>query len=120
TPGRTGDPSPAEQGWLHCGPAGAGHFTKMVHNGVEYGLMAAYAEGFNILARAGAGRADRRDDAETAPLVDAKYYQYDIDIAAVAEVWRRGAVVSSWLLDLAASALHADPALSHFTPHVAD
>jgi 6-phosphogluconate dehydrogenase len=120
TPGRTGEPAPAEQGWLHCGPAGAGHFTKMVHNGVEYGLMAAYAEGFNILARAGAGLEDRRDDAETAPLVDAKYYRYEIDLAAVAEVWRRGAVVSSWLLDLAAAALHADPALSQFTPHVAD
>ncbi|MPY91912.1 MAG: decarboxylating 6-phosphogluconate dehydrogenase [Acidimicrobiia bacterium] len=120
TPGLGGAPSPAEQGYLHCGPAGAGHFTKMVHNGVEYGLMAAYAEGFNILAKAGIGLAGRAHDAETAPLADPRYYRYDIDVAAVAEVWRRGAVVSSWLLDLAATALHADPALEQFSTSVAD
>jgi 6-phosphogluconate dehydrogenase len=120
TPGATGAPTPAEQGYLHCGPAGAGHFTKMVHNGIEYGLMAAYAEGFNILAKAGAGREDRPRDAETAPLVDAKYYRYDIDLAQVSEVWRRGAVVSSWLLDLAATALRADPHLEQFTTNVSD
>ncbi len=120
TPGRTGDPSPAEQGYLHCGPAGAGHFTKMVHNGIEYGLMAAYAEGLNVLAKANAGKQGRSHDAETAPMMDAKYYRYDIDIAEVSEVWRRGAVVSSWLLDLAAQALLADPHLEQFGTSVAD
>ena len=117
-PHRRADPRRA--GLLHCGPAGAGHFTKMVHNGIEYGLMAAYAEGFNILAKAGAGHEGRSHDAETAPMMDAKYYRYDIDIAQVSEVWRRGAVVSSWLLDLAAQALLADPQLSQFGTSVAD
>ena len=109
TPGRTGDPTPAEQGYLHCGPTGAGHFVKMVHNGIEYGLMAAYAEGLNIIKHANAGKTERDADAETAPLEHPEHYQYDIDISDVAEVWRRGSVVSSWLLDLAASALHASP-----------
>jgi 6-phosphogluconate dehydrogenase len=120
TPGRTGDPTPAEMGYLHCGPNGAGHFVKMVHNGIEYGLMAAYAEGLNVLRHANAGNEQREDDAETAPLRDPDYYRYDIDTAAVAEVWRRGSVVSSWLLDLAASALAADPDLSSFGGRVAD
>ncbi len=120
TPGRSGDPSPAEQGWLHCGPSGAGHFVKMVHNGIEYGLMAAYAEGLNVLAKADIGAADHAVDAETAPLDDARYYQYDIDLAAVSEVWRRGSVVTSWLLDLTAEALLGDPMLDEFAGHVSD
>ena len=109
TPGRDGDPSPAEQGYLHCGPSGAGHFVKMVHNGIEYGLMAAYAEGLNIIKHANAGKGQRDADAETAPLEHPECYQYDIDIAEVAEVWRRGSVVASWLLDLTAAALHKSP-----------
>jgi len=120
TPGRTGEPAPEEQGWLHCGPNGAGHFVKMVHNGIEYGLMAAYAEGLAILRRANAGAEQLDADAETAPLLDAGYYRYDIDTAAVAEVWRRGSVVASWLLDLTASALAADPDLAGFTGRVSD
>ncbi|MGI9032744.1 MAG: phosphogluconate dehydrogenase (NAD(+)-dependent, decarboxylating) [Acidimicrobiales bacterium] len=120
TPGRTGDPARAEQGWLHCGPNGAGHFGKMVHNGIEYGIMAAYAEGLGILARANAGAEARSADAETAPLLDAEFYRYDIDTAAVAEVWRRGSVVASWLLDLTAAALAADPELAGFTGRVSD
>ncbi|MEX0847085.1 MAG: decarboxylating 6-phosphogluconate dehydrogenase, partial [Ilumatobacteraceae bacterium] len=100
TPGRTGDPTAAEQGWLHCGPSGAGHFVKMVHNGIEYGMMAAYAEGLNVLAKADIGLESHAKDAETAPLTHPQYYQYDFDLAAVTEVWRRGSVVSSWLLDL--------------------
>jgi 6-phosphogluconate dehydrogenase len=120
TPGRDGEPSPAEHGYLHCGPAGAGHFVKMVHNGIEYGLMAAYAEGLNILHKANAGRADRERDAETAPLRDAEYYRYDIDTAAVAEVWRRGSVVASWLLDLTAAALAETPDLDGFAGRVSD
>ena len=120
TPGLRGDPTPAEAGWLHCGPSGAGHFVKMVHNGIEYGLMAAYAEGLNILAKAGIGAEQHAVDAETAPLDDAKYYRYDIDLAAVAEVWRRGSVVSSWLLDLTAEALAVDPHLDAYTGHVSD
>ncbi|HWL42849.1 MAG TPA: decarboxylating 6-phosphogluconate dehydrogenase [Ilumatobacter sp.] len=120
TPGRSGEPSPAEQGWLHCGPPGAGHFVKMVHNGIEYGLMAAYAEGLNILAKAGIGAENHASDAETAPLDDAKYYQYDLDLAAVTEVWRRGSVVSSWLLDLTAEALVTDPLLDAYAGHVSD
>jgi 6-phosphogluconate dehydrogenase len=120
TPGREGDPAPAERGWLHCGPAGAGHFVKMVHNGIEYGLMAAYAEGLNVLAKAGIGRDDHPADAETAPLSDARYYQYDIDLAAVTELWRRGSVVTSWLLDLTAEALMHDPALDQYAGHVSD
>ena len=120
TPGRTGDFAPEEQGWLHCGPAGAGHFVKMVHNGIEYGLMAAYAEGLNILRHANAGTVHRETDAETTPLRDPKYYQYDLDIEAVAEVWRRGSVVASWLLDLTAAALVADPQLESFAGRVSD
>ncbi|MET1008511.1 MAG: phosphogluconate dehydrogenase (NAD(+)-dependent, decarboxylating), partial [Gaiellaceae bacterium] len=114
TPGRTGDPSPSEQGWYHCGPNGAGHFVKMVHNGIEYGLMAAYAEGLNVIAKADAGTRQRQQDAETAPLENPEWYRYEIDTAEVAEVWRRGSVVASWLLDLAASALHASPDLDDF------
>ncbi len=120
TPGRTGEPTPEEQGWLHCGPSGAGHFVKMVHNGIEYGLMAAYAEGLNILKHANAGKVTRDADAETAPLSDPQYYQYDLDIPAIAEVWRRGSVVGSWLLDLTASALHASPELEGFSGRVSD
>jgi len=120
TAGRSGDPTPAEQGWLHCGQTGAGHFVKMVHNGIEYGLMAAYAEGLNVLKNANVGRASASADAETAPLAHPEYYQYDIDIAAVAEVWRRGSVIQSWLLDLTAEALHADPELEEFSGHVSD
>ena len=120
TPGRTGDPSPAEHGYLHCGPNGAGHFVKMVHNGIEYGLMAAYAEGLNILHNADAGKVEREADAETAPLAQPEYYQYDIDIPEVAEVWRRGSVVGSWLLDLTAAALRESPDLEGFTGRVSD
>ncbi|MBK5968068.1 MULTISPECIES: phosphogluconate dehydrogenase (NAD(+)-dependent, decarboxylating) [Thiorhodovibrio] len=120
TAGRDGAPSRAEQGYLHCGPSGAGHFVKMVHNGIEYGLMAAYAEGFNILKHAGAGRADHATDAETAPLSNPEFYQYDIDVAQVAEVWRRGSVVASWLLDLTANALADDANLSNFGGRVSD
>ena len=120
TPGRTGEPSSSELGYLHCGPSGAGHFVKMVHNGIEYGLMAAYAEGLNILHHANAGSIPRETDAETAPLHDAAFYHYDIDVAAVAELWRRGSVVSSWLLDLTAQALAADPALETFGGRVSD
>jgi 6-phosphogluconate dehydrogenase len=120
TLGRTGDPAREEQGWLHCGPSGAGHFVKMVHNGIEYGLMAAYAEGLNVLANANIGSAEQAKDAETAPLADPHYYQYDLDLAAITEVWRRGSVVASWLLDLTAVAMHADPALGAFEGHVSD
>ena len=120
TVGRGEERVPAEQGWLHCGPTGAGHFVKMVHNGIEYGMMAAYAEGFAILARADIGKQSQAGDAETAPLADPANYQYDIDVPAVAEVWRRGSVVSSWLLDLTASALTKDPELSSFTGRVSD
>jgi 6-phosphogluconate dehydrogenase len=120
TPGRSGDPTPEEQGWLHCGPSGAGHFVKMVHNGIEYGLMQAYAEGLNVLAKANIGSVDHAADAETAPLDNAQYYQYDIDVAAVTEVWRRGSVVTSWLLDLTAQAYLADPRLDAYEGHVGD
>jgi 6-phosphogluconate dehydrogenase len=120
TPGREGTPSSAEQGWLHCGPVGAGHFVKMVHNGIEYGLMAAYAEGLNVLAKANIGSESHVKDAETAPLTNPEYYRYDIDLAAVTEVWRRGSVVSSWLLDLTAEALQADPGLDAFEGRVSD
>jgi 6-phosphogluconate dehydrogenase len=120
TQGRTGAPSPAEQGYLHCGPAGAGHFVKMVHNGIEYGLMAAYAEGLNILKHADAGMKEWDADAETAPLRNPEHYRYQIDVAEVAEVWRRGSVVASWLLDLAASAFRADPGLAGFEGRVSD
>jgi 6-phosphogluconate dehydrogenase len=120
TPGREGDPAPEEQGWLHCGPSGAGHFVKMVHNGIEYGLMAAYAEGINVLSKANIGALAQAHDAETAPLDDARYYQLDIDLGAVTEVWRRGSVVTSWLLDLTAEALLTDPALDAYSGHVSD
>ncbi len=122
TPGREQVPETgtAEEGYLHCGPSGAGHFVKMVHNGIEYGLMAAYAEGLNILRHADAGALEREPDAETAPLRDAQYYRYDIDTADVAEVWRRGSVVASWLLDLTATALQQDPALAGFSGRVSD
>jgi 6-phosphogluconate dehydrogenase len=120
TPGRTGTPSTAEEGYLHCGPAGAGHFVKMVHNGIEYGIMASYAEGINILHHANAGMAGREVNAETSPLAHPEHYQYDIDLAAVTELWRRGSVVASWLLDLTAQALVASPALETFGGVVAD
>jgi 6-phosphogluconate dehydrogenase len=119
TPGRDGR-STAEAGYLHCGPNGAGHFVKMVHNGIEYGLMAAYAEGFSILRHANAGKRDRTVDAETTPLRNPEYYRYDLNIADIAEVWRRGSVVASWLLDLTAAALKSDPTLERFTGRVSD
>jgi 6-phosphogluconate dehydrogenase len=120
TPGREKRKSTAEEGYLHCGPNGAGHFVKMVHNGIEYGLMAAYAEGLNILRHADVGKRQREADAETTPLRDPQYYQYDLDLADVAEVWRRGSVIASWLLDLTASALAADPKLDRFAGRVSD
>ncbi len=120
TRGRTGDPEPSEHGYLHCGPAGAGHFVKMVHNGIEYAIMQAYAEGLGLLDRADVGRDDRDIDAETAPLGDPRLFQYDIDTAAVTELWRRGSVIGSWLLDLTAAALREDPALDAFGGHVSD
>jgi 6-phosphogluconate dehydrogenase len=120
TPGAEGEPSTAEQGYLHCGPNGAGHFVKMVHNGIEYGLMAAYAEGLNIIKHANIGRQTQAADAETTPLRNPEHYQYDIDIAEVAEVWRRGSVVASWLLDLTASALRKSPDLANFAGRVSD
>jgi 6-phosphogluconate dehydrogenase len=120
TPGRETRRGTAEQGYLHCGPTGAGHFVKMVHNGIEYGLMAAYAEGLNILRHADVGKRPRAADAETTPLRDPRYYQYDLDLADIAEVWRRGSVVGSWLLDLTAAALGSDPHLERFTGRVSD
>ncbi|MGC8512543.1 MAG: phosphogluconate dehydrogenase (NAD(+)-dependent, decarboxylating) [Acidimicrobiales bacterium] len=121
TEGMSGDPTQAERGYLHCGPNGAGHFVKMVHNGIEYGVMAAYAEGLNVLHKANLGkRAPAEADAETTPLANPEYYMYDIDTAAVAEVWRRGSVISSWLLDLTAHALSVDPGLSSFAGRVSD
>jgi 6-phosphogluconate dehydrogenase len=120
TPGRDGESTAEEQGFLHCGPPGAGHFVKMVHNGIEYGLMAAYAEGFNILKRAGIGLQKVSADAETTPLRDAKYYQYEFELDRIAELWRRGSVVSSWLLDLGAEALHRSPDLAEFEGRVSD
>ncbi|MCG6965827.1 MAG: decarboxylating 6-phosphogluconate dehydrogenase [Chromatiaceae bacterium] len=110
----------AEAGYLHCGPAGAGHFVKMVHNGIEYGLMAAYAEGFNILREAGIGNTEQERDAETAPLRDAAAYRYTLPLAEIAEVWRRGSVIGSWLLDLLADVMAADPSLSQFAGRVTD
>jgi 6-phosphogluconate dehydrogenase len=110
----------AQLGYLHCGPSGAGHFVKMVHNGIEYGVMAAYAEGMNILSQANSGKEHRSADAETSPLQQPQYYQFDIDLPAVAEVWRHGSVIGSWLLDLTAGALKADPALSQFGGRVSD
>ena len=120
TPGREGAAGTAEEGYLHCGPAGAGHFVKMVHNGIEYGLMAAYAEGLNILKHADAGKAGRGADAETAPLRNPEHHRYDLPLADVAEVWRRGSVIASWLLDLTAAALVEDPALQGFAGRVSD
>lgn len=120
TPGRERLGSTAEQGYFHCGPNGAGHFVKMVHNGIEYALMAAYAEGLNVLHAANAGKHAREIDAETAPLRNPEHYQYEIDVADVAEVWRRGSVISSWLLDLTATALAQDPALAEFSGRVSD
>jgi len=120
TPGRTGEPSNAEHGYLHCGPNGAGHFVKMVHNGIEYGAMAAYAEGLNILRHANAGNVTREADAETAPLEHPEDYPYDLDLSAVTEVWRRGSVIASWLLDLTAASLVKSPTLEDFSGRVSD
>jgi 6-phosphogluconate dehydrogenase len=120
TPGRDGEVAQAEKGYLHCGPPGAGHFVKMVHNGIEYGMMAALAEGLNILRNADVGTRTQQGDAETAPLADPEFYQYDIDIPEVAEVWRRGSVIGSWLLDLTAIALHQSPDLGKFAGRVSD
>jgi 6-phosphogluconate dehydrogenase len=120
TPGREKRGGTAEQGYLHCGPNGAGHFVKMVHNGIEYGIMAAYAEGIGILRDANIGRHPHEIDAETTPLRDPEHYQFDLNLADVAEVWRRGSVIASWLLDLTADALAKDPALSKFTGRVSD
>jgi len=120
TPGRSGTPSPSEAGFLHCGPNGAGHFVKMVHNGIEYGIMAAYAEGLNILHSAGLGKDVLESDAETAPMEHPEYYQYDINTSEVTEVWRRGSVISSWLLDLTAQALFESPSLDDFSGRVSD
>jgi 6-phosphogluconate dehydrogenase len=120
TEGRSGDPSPSEMGYLHCGPNGAGHFVKMVHNGIEYGIMAAYGEGLNIIKHANVGKQAQESDAETTPLRHPELYEYDIDTTEVAEVWRRGSVIASWLLDLTALALKRDPELSNFTGRVSD
>jgi 6-phosphogluconate dehydrogenase len=120
TPGKKGRPGPAEQGYLHCGPNGAGHFVKMVHNGIEYGLMAAYAEGLNIIKNADVGLRPQEQDAETTPLREPDAYKYQIDIGQVAEVWRRGSVVASWLLDLTAAALAGDTQLTEFSGRVSD
>ncbi|HEY0812936.1 MAG TPA: decarboxylating 6-phosphogluconate dehydrogenase [Pseudonocardia sp.] len=120
TQGRTGDPAPEEQGYLLCGPPGAGHFVKMVHNGIEYGMMAAYAEGLNVLAKADSGAGEQVHSAEVTPLEQPEYYQYSLDIAKVTEVWRRGSVVSSWLLDLTAGALNGNPELNGIAGRVSD
>ena len=120
TPGRHKPDATAEQGYLHCGPTGAGHFVKMVHNGIEYGLMAAYAEGMNILHNANAGKRTHDSDAETAPMRNPEYYQYEMDLPEIAEVWRRGSVVASWLLDLTAAALVEDADLAGFSGRVSD
>ena len=120
TPGREKIGGTAEHGYLHCGPHGAGHFVKMVHNGIEYGIMASYAEGLNILHHANAGKTKQVDDAETTPLRDPEHYQYDLNLTDVTEVWRRGSVISSWLLDLAASSLLESPDLSKFAGRVSD
>jgi 6-phosphogluconate dehydrogenase len=120
TPGREKFDGTAEQGYLHCGPNGAGHFVKMIHNGIEYGLMAAYAEGLSILRDANVGKEQHAIDAETTPLRDPEHYQYDLDLRDIAEVWRRGSVIASWLLDLTAAGLVKDPALSQFTGRVSD
>jgi 6-phosphogluconate dehydrogenase len=120
TPGRSVDAGTAGEGYLHCGPAGAGHFVKMVHNGIEYGLMAAYAEGLNVLHHANEGNDDRAADAETSPLRNPEHYQYDFDIADITEVWRRGSVIASWLLDLTAIAFAESPQLENFSGRVSD
>ncbi len=120
TPGRENIGGTAEQGYLHCGPNGAGHFVKMVHNGIEYGLMAAYAEGLNVLKNANVGKQQHEVDAETTPLRDPEHYQFDLNLRDVTEVWRRGSVISSWLLDLTASAMVADPSLAKFAGRVSD
>jgi 6-phosphogluconate dehydrogenase len=120
TPGREKAGGTAEEGYLHCGPSGAGHFVKMVHNGIEYGLMAAYAEGLNILKHANAGKTRRETDAETTPLRNPEHYQYDLNLADITEVWRRGSVVASWLLDLTASSLLEQPTLERFSGRVSD
>src|SRR4029079_3446741 len=119
-PAGTGDVWPAEEGYLHCGSHGAGHFVKMVHNGIEYGLMAAYAEGLTILRTANAGTRARYTDAETTPLRNPEYYQYELDLPEIAEVWSRGSVIGSWLLDLVATALRDDPGLTIYAGHVSD
>jgi 6-phosphogluconate dehydrogenase len=120
TPGRGKLDGTAEQGYLHCGPNGAGHFVKMVHNGIEYGIMAAYAEGLSVLRSANVGKRQEGIDAETTPLRDPEHYQYDLDLKDIAEVWRRGSVIASWLLDLTANALVQDPSLSKFAGRVSD
>jgi len=120
TPGRDRRDSTAARGWLHCGPPGAGHFVKMVHNGIEYGLMAAYAEGLNVLRHADAGTRERAADAETSPIAHPERYQYRLDVGEIAELWRRGSVIGSWLLDLTAQAFAGDPALARFAGEVAD
>ena len=120
TPGRKGPPAPEEKGWLHCGPTGAGHFVKMVHNGIEYGLMQAYAEGLNVLKHANVGLLEQASDAETTPLRDPDHYKYELDLASITELWRRGSVISSWLLDLGAEALHSSPNLNEYAGHVSD
>ena len=120
TPGREKIGGTAERGYLHCGPSGAGHFVKMVHNGIEYGLMAAYAEGINVLRHANIGKQDRIKDAETAPLRNPEYYRYDLNLPDIAELWRRGSVIASWLLDLSAMALLDDPSLKNFKGRVSD
>ena len=120
TPGRRAGDSPADQGWLHCGPQGAGHFVKMVHNGIEYGVMAAYAEGLNILQHANVGLRDHAVDAETTPLRQPEHYRYEMDLPEITEVWRRGSVIGSWLLDLTAAALAADPTLAGYEGRVSD
>ena len=120
TPGREEASGTAEEGYLHCGPSGAGHFVKMIHNGIEYGIMAAYAEGFNILRHANVGKGEHQADAETTPLRHPEHYQYDFNLADIAELWRRGSVIPSWLLDLCAMAFMEDAHLSHFAGSVAD
>jgi 6-phosphogluconate dehydrogenase len=120
TPGREKPEGTAEQGYLHCGPSGAGHFVKMVHNGIEYGIMAAYAEGLGVLRSANVGKQQQGIDAETTPLRNPEHYQFDLDLTDIAEVWRRGSVIASWLLDLTATALHENPTLSNFAGRVSD
>jgi 6-phosphogluconate dehydrogenase len=120
TTGRAGEVAAVEEGYLHCGPHGAGHFVKMVHNGIEYGLMAAYAEGFNVLRNANAGNHERTTDAETTPLREPEFYRYELDLPRIAELWRRGSVIGSWLLDLTAEALLHDPQLKDYDGRVSD